>query len=395
MERLPEEERIARVMADRTGTDPSDWYLVLKARHGMLLAFESVRRALGEGAVVTQLLTCCTAVDPIVAAGMEPRYGELSARNASLDPDALPLSDDVRAVVVQHTYGIVDDASSAALAARAHEAGALVVEDCAHCATRMARDAAGAPVADVSVHSFGMGKMLGTLLGGAVWVNPASAHRGAIDDLRARLEALPVSGRRIDLLEGAFIPQNRVFNHVPASVARGLRHGLARVGLFEPPVSVDELRGKVSREPMRPSAHLCSKVLAAFDRLRDTERMRAEAAEVLRRELAGTCVETFAAAMEGPVQPLLRFPVLAPDTAAADRLIREVCAAGYYTTAWYRPELFPGVLDPGAYRVPSDRSGLSTSDDITARVAPLPTDHTPTELAEIARIARAVCSGER
>ena len=136
-------------------------------------------------------------------------------------------------------------------------------------------------------------------------------------------------------------------------------------------------------------------VLAEFDRLRDTERMRAEAAEVLRRDLAGTCVETFAAAMEGPVQPLLRFPVLAPDTAAADRLIREVCAAGYYTTAWYRPELFPGVLDPGAYRVPTDRSGLSTSDDITARVAPLPTDHTPTEMAEIARIARAVCSGER
>ena len=85
MDRTEREASIARIMAERTGTRPEDWYCVYRARHGMLAACEAVRATIGEGHVVTQLLTCCTAVDPILAAGLIPRYGEVSADTASLD----------------------------------------------------------------------------------------------------------------------------------------------------------------------------------------------------------------------------------------------------------------------------------------------------------------------
>lgn len=389
----PAEREVARVLAQRTGTSPDDWYCVYRERHGMLLAFEAARETLGEGAVVTQLLTCCTAVDPILAAGLVPRYGELSARTAALDPAALRLDATTRAVVIQHTYGIVDDAASAELARRAHEAGALAVEDCAHCVGRMARDEGGEPVADVSFHSFGSGKMLRTVVGGAVWVNPASPFAATARALRERLAALPASGRWLDVLEGAFINQNRLFNHIPRGVAMALRHGLARLRLFEPAVSVEELRGKVSHDPMRLSERLCRKALDALAAVDETERMCAAATEVLRAGLVGCPgVEVPAAALAGPAQPLLRLPVLVRDTSTSDRLIAAVRRAGYYTEPWYRPALTPGVPDEGVYHVPADRSGVRVCDDFVARVTPLPTDRTEAEARQIVDIVREVCS---
>ena len=52
----------------------------------------------------------------------------------------------------------------------------------------MARDEDGAPIADVSFHSFGVEKMLPTMFGGAVWVNPAMVHDAIA---RARSSAEP------------------------------------------------------------------------------------------------------------------------------------------------------------------------------------------------------------
>ena len=163
MARSQQEASIAQIMASRTGTDPADWFLVFKARYGMQVAFEEIYAEMGPGEVATQLLTCCTAVDPILVAGLVPRYCEVSFDTAMIDSEALDASGELRAVVAQHTYGIVDDAATARLAQRAHDAGALLVEDCAHCVGRMAKSESGEPLADISFHSFGIEKMLHTL----------------------------------------------------------------------------------------------------------------------------------------------------------------------------------------------------------------------------------------
>ena len=247
MDRTEREASIARIMAERTGTRPEDWYCVYRARHGMLSACEAVCATIGEGHVVTQLLTCCTAVDPILAAGLTPRYGEVSADTASLDPAVLPLDSSVRAVMLQHTFGLVDDGASRRIASAAHEAGALVFEDCAHGVARMAKGPDGSPLADVSFHSFGVEKMLHTQFGGAVWVNPEGASPEVLQVLRERLAQLPVTGAHLTALTGTFVFWNRVFNHLPLPVARGLRRFLS--GFSTPPF---RMRSVVAASRMTP-----------------------------------------------------------------------------------------------------------------------------------------------
>ena len=393
MDRTEREASIARIMAERTGTRPEDWYCVYRARHGMLAACEAVRATIGEGHVVTQLLTCCTAVDPILAAGLIPRYGEVSADTASLDPAALPLDSSVRAVMLQHTFGLVDDGASRRIASAAHEAGALVFEDCAHGVARMAKGPDGSPLADVSFHSFGVEKMLHTQFGGAVWVNPEGASPEVLQVLRERLAQLPVTGAHLTALTGTFVFWNRVFNHLPLPVARGLRRFLSATGLFEPAVSDEERRGGVSHDPMRPSDAICDAVIEAFGCLDEDVVARIEATRAYSELLADVPgVTLLASAAQGPYQPLLKYPVLVADAATSDAVCEACCAAGHYMTVWYRPELGPGVLDESAYHVPVDRSAIPVCDDMVRRILTLPTNQGAEGAREVVEVLKGVVS---
>lgn len=393
MDRTEREASIARIMAERTGTRPEDWYCVYRARHGMLAACEAVRATIGEGHVVTQLLTCCTAVDPILAAGLIPRYGEVSADTASLDPAALPLDSSVRAVMLQHTFGLVDDGASRRIASAAHEAGALVFEDCAHGVARMAKGPDGSPLADVSFHSFGVEKMLHTQFGGAVWVNPEGASPEVLQVLRERLAQLPVTGAHLTALTGTFVFWNRVFNHLPLPVARGLRRFLFATGLFEPAVSDEERRGGVSHDPMRPSDAICDAAIEAFGCLDEDVVTRTEATRAYSELLADVPgVTLLASAAQGPYQPLLKYPVLVADAATSDAVCEACCAAGHYMTVWYRPELGPGVLDESAYHVPVDRSAIPVCDDMVRRILTLPTNQGAEGAREVVEVLKGVVS---
>lgn len=393
MDRTEREASIARIMAERTGTRPEDWYCVYRARHGMLSACEAVCATIGEGHVVTQLLTCCTAVDPILAAGLIPRYGEVSADTASLDPAALPLDSSVRAVMLQHTFGLVDDGASRRIASAAHEAGALVFEDCAHGVARMAKGPDGSPLADVSFHSFGVEKMLHTQFGGAVWVNPEGASPEVLQVLRERLAQLPVTGAHLTALTGTFVFWNRVFNHLPLPVARGLRRFLSATGLFEPAVSDEERRGGVSHDPMRPSDAICDAVIEAFGCLDEDVVARIEATRAYSELLADVPgVTLLASAAQGPYQPLLKYPVLVADAATSDAVCEACCAAGHYMTVWYRPELGPGVLDESAYHVPVDRSAIPVCDDMVRRILTLPTNQGAVGAREVVEVLKGVVS---
>lgn len=208
-------------LARLTGTRPGEWHLVFKARYGMEAVFRALRARAGEGSVVTQLYTCCTAVDPIVSAGLRPAFADLSPRSLSIDPGRLAMPRDARAVVLQETFGIVDGDTAAGLARAARAAGAVLVEDCAHCVGRMARDASGVPLADVSVHSFGVEKMLRTSFGGAVWVSPDLEDAVLRDAVRAELDALPGLAPARRRATRLYRNEIRVLNRLP--------HGLSLI----------------------------------------------------------------------------------------------------------------------------------------------------------------------
>jgi dTDP-4-amino-4,6-dideoxygalactose transaminase len=393
MERPAYEEALAQMLAERTGTRAEDWYLTYRARHGMLAAFRALAAVSDSTEVATQLFTCCTAVDPILAAGLTPVYGEVSDATCSLDPARLELSPSTLAVMLQHTFGIVNDASSIELARVAHGVGALVVEDCAHCVARMARDVDGKPVADFSVHSFGVEKMLSTLHGGAVWVNPDSPMAELISSVRAELEGLPAPEARHERLNRSYRNTNRVLVHLPAAVSRPLRRALTGIGRFDPAVSEDERRGLVSHEPVRATRFACESALAALRSSGDDIDRRRNVVAAYREQLARVSgIEIPSAVLLGVPQPLLRFPVVCASTERADELTHAVCAAGFYTSTWYRPELGPGVLDEAAYHVPVDRTRLAVSDRLVACMANLPCDVSIKDARRIAAIACEVAS---
>ena len=64
---------LREALARRSHTDAADWFPVFKARYGLsevmrLLADRATTT--GDDTVITQLFTCCTAVVPMVDAGM-------------------------------------------------------------------------------------------------------------------------------------------------------------------------------------------------------------------------------------------------------------------------------------------------------------------------------------
>ncbi|OJV80353.1 MAG: hypothetical protein BGO37_03030 [Cellulomonas sp. 73-92] len=384
----PATRAVTQALAARTGTDPGDWFLVFKARYGMAVVFRAVREGRGPGEVVTQIFTCSTAVDPILAAGLTPRHADVSPDTVSIDPDRLVLTDAARAVVVQHTFGIVDDERAARVAAAARGVGALVVEDSAHCVGRLARDASG-PVADVSIHSFGVEKVLPTHFGGAVWLNPA-ADAGLRGRMADELAGLPVVGARLDLLARAYRAEVGVLNRLPGAVSGPARRALTALRAFEPAVAPAEGRGRLPYRAMRPSPWMAQTMAAALPRLDEVEQGRGALVAEYQR-LLGDAVQVPAGARPG--DPLVRWPFFAPDGPTARRVLHALDAAGIYAGSWYRPALFPGVEDPQRYGYRPGDPALATSEDLVERVVNLPTGGDVAEARRAAEVVLRVVAG--
>lgn len=373
---------VTTILAAQTGTCPDDWFLVFKARYGMQVVFSELATHSGGGTVVTQAFTCATAVAPIVAAGLNVRYADIGRQSIAIDAARFRAPGGMVALVDQHTFGIVDDANSAALAATARAAGAILVEDSAHCAGTMARDDDGAVLADISIHSFGAEKLLPVRFGGAVWVNPAMRDAALRKRIVAAFTALPAVSGRLDIVSRSYRHQLRVLNRLPAGINAKARRALERAKLFEPPIAASELSAVMAHPPMRPSAWMSGAMAEALAAGASVREHRVLIGDLYRRELASG-IELAG----GQGLPLVRFPVFAPDHATAERLFDAAAAAGLMPGRWYRPSLFPGVTSEALFGLRDDDPGLAVTRDLTSRVVNLSTKVTPAQAAAAARIA--------
>jgi hypothetical protein len=385
-------EELKSELARRTKTDPEDWYLVFKARYGMLAVFRVLREARGDGSVVTQLYTCATAVDPIIAAGLVPVYADIDPDTLSAAQPTVAIGPDTRAIVLQHTFGIIDEASSRAFAKTAHAAGSILMEDCAHCVCRMARDADGAPLADVSIHSFGVEKVLPhSYFGGAVWVNPDMVDKSLRSRIASALSSLP----ELDAVHAAssrrYHNQLRVLNRLPGSMAHSLRERWIASGKFEPAVADAERRAELPLEPMLPDDWVCRKALSELGGLDDNEATRRACVEAYREELDGAIASgslrvpaaAFAPDSDGRTQPLLRMPVGLPSEELAEAAHDAMSAAGLYSVRWYSVPLLPGPLDPAAYGIADGLGAWPETVSVGKVALDLPCDVDP----DLARVA--------
>ena len=200
-------------MAQRTGTDSKDWFLTFRGREALEIICDTLKHQYGSGLAVLQPFTCSTVPEAVIAGGLTPFYADISSSDLSIDPEVIGkvLEDhaDIRAVVAQHTYGIINTENvvrikEAVTSYHRVSKGTvscrpLLIEDCAHCAGRMSTDEKGNPLADISVHSFGVEKMLPTCFGAAVWIDPelGAACPELYNMLTGSFANLPETGRRV------------------------------------------------------------------------------------------------------------------------------------------------------------------------------------------------------
>ena len=155
-----------------------------------------------------------------------------------------------------------------------------------------------------------------------------------------------------------------------------MRERLTASGWYEPPISDKERRGALEYEPMTVTPWIAQQAVAGISALDANENGRRAVVTMYREAFAGVDgLDVPAVAMNGEAQPLLRFPLFARDTEAAERIIAAARQAGGYAERWYRPELFPGVTDPAAYGLDTlDRSTVPVSDRLVSTALCLPTE---------------------
>lgn len=381
---------LREAFARRTGTHARDWHLVFKARYGMREVFRTLREERGDGRVVTTLFTGCTAVDSITSSGLTPGYADIDPAILTVDAEALALDGAVHAVIDQHSYGMIDEAKSAACAAKAHAAGALYVEDSAHCVARMARDASGAPLADISIHSIGIEKQLGVGFGGAIWVNPGMEDQALYDALTRAFDALQPLPGRIDAAAQHYSLQNRVLAHLPHGLSRTLRARLTASGRLEPPVADMERAGRLPYPGYLPSPRIAQRILDTFPTLDADEACRREWTRGYLEELGNLDGLEIPGAVYGAArdQSLIRFPIVLPSEEAADPLIAELRASGLYCVDWYRMPFYPGALDLSAYGMSKEDPRYRAFRARYGGVVGLPTDIDIARLPEAVAIVR-------
>ena len=139
------------------------------------VALAHVLKALGIGRgdrVGLQAFTCSAVPEGIIAAGATPAYIDIAPGSVNMDPQDLAAKRGaLRALVVQHTYGI--PAPMQKIASQALRDGVPIIEDCCHA---LAGTLHGRPLGSfgiASFYSFEWGKpLVGGIGGAAIWNDP-------------------------------------------------------------------------------------------------------------------------------------------------------------------------------------------------------------------------------
>ncbi len=404
-------QELRQFIAERTGTAAEDWFFTFRAREAMQVVFEQLYKAQGPGEVLTQLLTCSTVPEAIVAAGLKPRYLDISEDTLAIDAelaakalgeaaaavepagiativdrmqsDAADAAHSVRALIYQHSYGIFDAASAARLKALAQGAageqagdsnarqagGVLFVEDCAHCVLAIERGEDGKPLADVSVHSFGVEKMIKTTFGAAVWISPDMEDKELRDRIVSAFAELEELDSRVAASVKSYRNRFRVLSHLPMRFRKPLRTKWVAKRKFIPAVADKELAGETILEPSVPTDEVLAIVLDKLKGLDENETQRTAAVERYLAELGPQATEGqepsdsntassitdaslggwFIPAAIKTARPLLWMPVIVDSPGRAERVCQAINAKGIYSSHWGRPLLFPGVTKPGMF----------------------------------------------
>lgn len=298
----------------------------------LVLAFRALKRLRSGTRVVLPAYSCPSVVAAILTAGLEPVLCDMREDSFLLDPDALAalVGPDTLAIVAVHLFGIPEDMASVRKAAETQ--GAFIVEDATQAfGNRTAQGTGTRPlgeIGDVGVWSFGRGKPLSVMSGGALTAADPTLASAVATEREAFLAESKFSERAayaVKLLGYSVFFHPRLFwivRRIP-----GLRVGETYFSL--------DIELKTDLPASRRMAALASAGFAATRECRQS--LEAKYRQKLARLDDGLVLPPRAV---GSDVALLRFPVIFEGTGWRDRSLRALEALGLGATGMY-----PQTLD--------------------------------------------------
>jgi dTDP-4-amino-4,6-dideoxygalactose transaminase len=343
-----------------------------------VLAFRALKRLRRGRQVVLPAYTCPSVAAAVVRAELQPVLCDLRPDSFSLDLDHLAsvCGPDTLAVVGVHLFGIPEDMEAVRAVTSTH--GAFLVEDATQAFGNRVTDDSGSrllgEIGDVGVWSFGRGKPLSVLSGGAVTASDSKVTEVLLTERE-------VFGRKVGFSElavyGAKLLGYTIFFH-PRLFWMVRRLPGLRVG--ETYFSLD-----IELKPDLPaSGRAAAMAVSRFGEIRECRRLlerRYRAA--LSQGPAGLVLPS---TREGWDVTLLRFPVVVADAAWRDRAMRVLETMGLGVTGMY-----PQALDaiPGFRQYVDGQGPFPRSASLARRLLTLPM-HEHVTAADVDAIAGAI-----
>ena len=377
---------LRKKLANYSNTDASDWYLCLKARFGMAAVYKAVFDVYGSSDVLTTPYTCITSVNPILVSYLKPVYADIDPTTLSITDAEKHLTKRTRAICVQHTLGIINPEIKQ-IAKLCKEKNILLVEDSAHCLGRLALTSKNEPIADISVHSFGVEKVLqNTKFGGAIYVNPALKKKDPklYDKIVNHLLNLKEAPKSLDLKIKAYRGENAVLQRIPSRMQNGFRNFLLKTKTYEPAVTPMEQQAK--QLPSYAITEFAAETaLKHIGSLSENYRRRIENVKLYQKYLQNT--KDFHIISES-VEPMLAFPIVFEDTRRATDAYVALASSGFFIRRWYSPLLYPGPADTRKYEYNPKMAPISEA--MHPRVLCLPTNLNTTDTKKLINLLRPV-----
>ena len=162
-------EKLRQYLASRYATPPNKVTLYHNGRSALATAIKATTPT--KGAVLVNGFTCYAVFEAVRAANCTPIFADITPKTLHYDDKELEkqlkLHPDLKTIIIQNSLGIPVDIAKLEKIAKKHQLN--IIEDMAHCAGIKYLDGREAgTIGDAAVFSFGKGKSIDTISGGAL-----------------------------------------------------------------------------------------------------------------------------------------------------------------------------------------------------------------------------------
>lgn len=213
--------------------------------------------------IVIQGFTCVALPNAIHAAGFTPVFCEIDPDTLNIDIQTIEgkISSRTKAIIIQHTFGIVADTE--ALRAIADKHGLLLIEDCAHVLPDVTGPKRIGKHADFLMLSFGRDKAASGISGGAIISKDKTVTKALEQEEQNASELSWFSIKRLLLYPLIYATTKPLYG---LGIGKALLFIAAKLKALAPVITAKEKVGYQSSQIHRMPSCLCALVRWEFKR---------------------------------------------------------------------------------------------------------------------------------